>query len=241
VGGEPLKAYLLQRLVPFVDALAAQFIDKTSITAGQVLFLALGLVVAVPFLDVARGFLSAMAGLLLVQIAIVAGFVLVQRAGIVRATVRLAGRLGIRSIESRMHPLLRIEQALSRAYRNRPGRVVGCVLIHLVGWVVSSLEIYLLLGWVGVDATFARALVIAAFGTGLKFMAFPVPGAIGALEGGYMLAFGAMGVGSGLGLSCSLIQRLRTMTWAVLGVTILAIERWPGATRSRARRAASGS
>lgn len=241
VGGEPVKAYLLRPIVPLVEASAAQFIDKTSITAGQVLFLVLGLAVAVPLFDVPGRFLSAMGVLLLVQIAVVAAFVLVQRAGIVRASVRIGRWLGMRDLGPRLHTLIRVEQALATAYRDRPGRVLTCVLIHLLGWVVNSVEIYLVLGWVGAGVSFPHALVIDAFGTGVKFMAFAIPGAVGALEGGYMLAFGAMGVGSGLGLSCALIRRLRMLAWGMIGLVVLVIEQRPGAERSRAHGAASRS
>src|SRR5262249_44977407 len=50
VGGEPVKAYLLQPSVSPVEASTAQVVDKTSVTVAQVLFLALGLAVAGPLL-----------------------------------------------------------------------------------------------------------------------------------------------------------------------------------------------
>jgi uncharacterized protein (TIRG00374 family) len=232
VGGEPVKAYLLRPFVPFVDASAAQFVDKTSITVAQLLFLALALAVATLSFDVAHGFLWAMAGLLVIQMALVTGFILLQRAGIVRISLRIARRLGVRGIESRLSPLIRLERTLVTAYRDRPSRVLSCVVFHLLGWVVGSLEIYLLLGWIGVDVSFSRALVIDAFGAGLKSMAFMVPGAIGALEGGYMLAFGALGVEGALGLSSMLIRRLRVMVWGVLGLLVLVIGQPPVPTTS---------
>lgn len=225
VGGEPAKAYLLQPSVSLVEASAAQFVEKTSITIGQVLFLALGLAVALPLFDLPSDFLRAMVALLGIQIVAVAAFVLVQRVGIVGSALRLLQRFGMRVSGSRAKGLLSVDRALAASYRERPGAVVRCILIHLLGWIVGSLEVYLVLMWLGGSNSFATALVIDAFGTGVKFLAFAVPGALGVLEGGFMIAFSAVGLGSGLGLSFTLVRRLRMVIWSALGLVVLAVLR----------------
>jgi uncharacterized protein (TIRG00374 family) len=222
VGGEPLKAYLLRPAVPLVEASAAVVVDKTTITVGQVLFLALGLGIALPWFDLSPEFRWAMGALLGIQVLAVAGFVLVQVVGIVRWMRPLLGRLGLRN-DSPAQGLIRFEGALAGSYRERPGRILASIVVHLLAWVVGSLEVYLVLWWLQVDASLAGAFVIDAFGTGVKFMAFAIPGALGALEGGFMLVFSALGLGSGLGLSFTLIRRLRMLAWGGLGLVVLAL------------------
>ena len=68
-------------------------------------------------------------------------------------------------------------------------------------------------------------LIWAAQGTGVKFLAFAIPGALGVLEGGYMVAFSALGLGSDLGLSFTLIRRLRMVLWSTAGLVVLAFLR----------------
>src|SRR5207247_1784431 len=102
------------------------------------------------------------------------------------------------------------------------GLVLACVLVHRGGWLVGSLEVYLVLRWLNVSASFGVALAIDAFGTGIKFLAFSIPGALGVLEGGYMLVFSAFGLGGGLGLSFTLIRRLRMLAWSAAGLVVLA-------------------
>ena len=241
VGGEPVKVYLLRPAVPIIEASAAQVVDKTGITIGQVLFLGVGLGVAFPLFDLPRDFLSAMVALLGIQVVVVCAFVFVQSVGMFGWAVRLWDGLGLRDSGATGRGLRRLDHAVAASYRQRPGRALGCVVSHLLGWVAGSLEVYLVLQWLGVGGSFADALVIDAFGTAVKFMAFAIPGALGALEGGYMLAFSALGFGSGLGLSFTLIRRLRMLAWSALGLLILALLRSAGesATRSAAPRPAS--
>ena len=241
VGGEPVKVFLLQPAVPLVEASAAQVVDKTGITVGQVLFLAVGLGVAFPLFDLPRDFLRAMVALLGIQVVVVCAFVVVQSVGMFGWAVRLWDGLGLRASGAAGDGLRRLDRTVAGFYRRRPGRVLGCVVSHLLGWIAGSLEVYLVLEWLGVGGSFADALVIDAFGTGVKFMAFAIPGALGALEGGYMFAFNALGFGGGLGLSFTLIRRVRMLAWSALGLLILALLRSSAdsAARSAAPRPAS--
>src|SRR5437016_6942092 len=111
------------------------------------------------------------------------------------------------------------------SYRERRGAVLACVLVHLLAWLVGSLEVYLVLRWLDVRASLAAALAIDAFGAGIKFMAFAIPGAVGVLEGGYMMLFSAFGFDGGLGLSFTLVRRLRMVAWSVAGLVALALLR----------------
>jgi len=224
VGGEPVKVYLLRPWVPLSEASAAQVVDKTAITVGQVLFFAVGLsIVAILRFDLAPNFLWAMVVLLGVQIIAVAAFVLVQCVGLGDRTLRVLGRLGVATGDGRASGLARFDRMLAASYRERWGAVLACILVHLLGWLVGSLEVYLVVGWLDVGASLAAALAIDALGAGIKFMAFAIPGALGVLEGGYMVVFSAFGFDGGLGLSFTLIRRLRMVAWSVAGLVALAL------------------
>jgi uncharacterized protein (TIRG00374 family) len=219
VGGEPVKAYVLRAEVDPVEASAAILVEKTAITISQVLFLALGFVVALAAYDLPSGFRTAMAGLLALQILAVGAFVLVQLAGVFRRVSSLLARFGVRAGGA---GLVEMDRDLAASYLTYPGRVLACTVVHVIGWIVGSLEVWLIARWLNVQMPLTTAFVIDAFGTGLSFLAFAIPGALGALEGGYMLVFSVMGFTSGLGLSVTLVRRLRMLLWTVLGVAVLA-------------------
>ena len=225
VGGEPVKAYLLRPVVGPVEASAALLVEKTSITVGQVLFFVVGFVVSIALLDLPARFREAMGALLAIQVVAVGGFVLAQLSGVLGLASLVLARFGVRAGTWSAQGLRGVEEALATTYVKRPGRVLASVVVHLAGWITGSLEVYLVLHWLHVDVSLTDALVIDAFGTGIKFLGFAIPGALGVLEGGYMLVFSMVGLGSGLGLSFTLLRRLRMILWTALGVLALTLAR----------------
>jgi uncharacterized membrane protein YbhN (UPF0104 family) len=95
-------------------------------------------------------------------------------------------------------------------------------LLHGAAWAIGGLEIYLVLAFLDVGPSLITALVIEAFGAAVKFASFMIPASLGALEGGYIAVFSALGLGGALGLSYTLIRRLREAVWAALGLLWLA-------------------
>jgi uncharacterized protein (TIRG00374 family) len=224
VGGEPVKVYLLRPWVPLADAAATQVVDKTATTVGQILFLAVGLAVVAPRVALPAEFVHAMVVLLAAQIVLVGAFVLVQCVGIGDRALVLLRRFGVAG-GAHASGVLRFDRALAASYRERWDRVVACTLLHLAAWLVGALELYLMLRWLGVETPFVTALAIDAFGTGIKFLAFAIPGALGVLEGGNMVVFAVFGLGGSLGLTFSLVRRLRMVAWGLIGVVVLALMR----------------
>src|SRR5262249_56825142 len=74
VGGEPLKAFLLRPHVPVLHGLVSVIADKTTIVAGQIVFLALGLLAARSALPAQSRLLPIMTGLLVIEILAIGGF-----------------------------------------------------------------------------------------------------------------------------------------------------------------------
>ena len=71
------------------------------------------------------------------------------------------------------------------------------------------------------------ATVIEAFGTGIRFATFLIPGSLGVLEGGYAATFAALGLGGTMGVSFSLVRRLREIVWVAVGLVAFAFLRVP--------------
>src|SRR5262249_12643119 len=64
--------------------------------------------------------------------------------------------------------------------------------------------------------------VIEAFGTGIAFATFFIPGQLGVAEGGAVATFIALGLSAATGLSFSLVRRVREVTWIGIGLLLLA-------------------
>lgn len=229
MGGEPMKAYLLRPAVPLVDGLASVIVAKTTIAAGQVLFLVVGLGLALVYLPWSSGLLHGMIGLALFQTVSVGGLVVLQHLDLGRRGAAWLGRLGLRMPGDQAAGLARVDTALAAFYRDARGRLGWSVAWHFVGWVLGSLEVYLILHFLGVPVSLGTAILIEAFVTAIKSAAFVVPASLGTQEGGTMLVFAALGLGGAAGLSVSLIRRVREFLWVGLGLLMLAWLRPPAA------------
>jgi uncharacterized protein (TIRG00374 family) len=229
VGGDPLKAYLLRPRLPLRDGFVSVIADKTTVVAGQVLFLALGLLAAYLVAPPAGRLLPIMTGLLVVEVLAVGGFALVQATGALggggRLLGRLARRVGVGGAERFEQGLGDLDRALAALYRHRRRRLVASAIVHAVAWATGGLEIYLVLSLLGTPAPLGIVLIVESFASGVKFASFMVPASLGALEGGYVVFFEAFGLGAAAGLSYVLVRRLREITWAVVGFLALGAER----------------
>ena len=227
VGGEPLKAYLLRPHVPLLDGFVSVIADKTTIVAGQILFLAGGLLAAHTLMPPAGRLVPIMTGLLAIEVLAIGGFALVQASGGLGGGGRLLGRLGARvglgGAERYLHGLGDLDRALAALYRSGGRRLVASAVVHSVAWATGGLEIYIVMRLLGTDMPFLTALIIESFAGAVKFASFMVPASLGALEGGYVAFFEAFGWSATAGLSFVLVRRLREMAWAGVGFLALGV------------------
>ena len=222
VGGEPVKAYLLRHKVPLEEGFASVVVAKTTIALAQGVFLAVGIAVALFTLPAQSGLLRVMLWLLVLGAVALAAFVLAQRKGLFGGSLRLLRGIGLSWGARKEEPLRRLDSALSVFYREHRGRLGLSLLFHFCGWVMGSLEVYLILTFMGIPVSLTTALVIEAFSTAIKSAAFLIPAGIGATEGGNIAIFLTFGLGAGVGLSFSLVRRLREMAWVAVGLIALA-------------------
>ena len=221
LGGEGVKAWLLRPQVSLQEGLASVIIAKTTITIAQALLLLVGIVVAWPYLPDTSTLTRVMIWLLVLEVLAVGGFVVAQVTGGATAVGRLLGRVKLLRAGGLTRHLAQTDQALRDFYQERPGRLALSILFHFLGWALGAVEVYLVLRCLGVPISLTTALVIEAFGTGVRFASFMVPAHLGALEGGYVMTFAALGLGSPLGLTFGLVRRVRELAWTILGFLVL--------------------
>ncbi|OLD37574.1 MAG: hypothetical protein AUI57_10470, partial [Candidatus Rokubacteria bacterium 13_1_40CM_2_68_8] len=192
LGGEAVKAWLLRGHAPLDAGLASVIVAKTTITIAQGLFLLVGIVVA--WRSVLNGslLLYSMLWLLAIEAVALGLFVLVQTRGMFGWAGGLLDRLGIHAPRGRS-TLGRVDDALGQFYRTAPLRLVLSIVFHFVAWLLGSLETWLILKFLGSEVSLATATVIEAFGTAIKVATFLIPASLGALEGGFLATFLALG------------------------------------------------
>jgi len=238
LGGDAVRAWMLRDQVSLRDSLPSLVIVKTTASASQGCFLLIGILVARwAALAPDTGLVRVMELLLLLETIGVVGFIVVQMRGVVGGGHRLLARFGFSGGEAMGAAAEHIDRALATFYQRQPGRLALSFVFHLLAWVASAYEVWLILYFLGQPVSPATALVIEAFGTGIAFATFFIPGQVGVAEGGAVASFIALGLSPATGLSFSLVRRVREITWIAIGLLFLAARPVPLPTSLRSEAA----
>ncbi len=217
LGGETLKAALVRSHVGYGEGLTSVIVAKTTITVSQVLFLGACLPLLAWQADPDPLLGTSLRWALVFETLAVAGFVAVQVSGL---AARVLQKVRPLATLARMAGIL--DGDLRGFYRRHFGRVIASTVCHLLGWVTSGLEAYVILRLLDVPVSLESALLVEACGTAIRFASFMIPAHIGALEGGLVGTFVAIGLDAGTGLSFVLIRRVRELVWVAVGFALLA-------------------
>ena len=233
VGGELLRIRLLAGLGPASVTWASVGAAKLGQTAAQISFVCLGLALVLPQFTRLSPW---MGGLLGISVAVLAGAALVQLVG--RGIWTTLGGIARRLALARFlpgtwtDPGRQMDLALRRLGAARVVAVLGC---FLAGWAVGAVEIYVILAWVGGPVDWQTALALEIGSVLVDGIFFFVPAKIGTQEGGKVLLFAMLGLDPARGLTVGVVRRIRELTYAGLGLAVLAwLTTRPAAEESRA-------
>lgn len=227
VGGEALKVYLMhKRGVEAGDAAASVIVARSMQTLTQVIFIALG---SAAFLSVAPANPVVRTGLMLVlggSVVAVGVLFWLQTRGLFAMVLGAVARFGFRLevLEAKRAKLVRVDELVMKFYRGERGRVLASGGGYLCGWLMDTMDIFLVSSLVGMPITWTQALAIEAFVGVAKVLGLFVPGAIGVQESGIALVCRLAGLPDALGLSYAIIRRGREVVYASIGWLLLYAE-----------------
>jgi len=219
IGGEVAVIRLLRLRGMRVGLGAASIVvDWTMELASQFLFTLLGLA-----LLLAAGYqgevLRWVTLILAATVVVTAGFLLAQWRGMFRLLERLTERLG--ESFSRLPPdlLNGLNNDIHAIYAERR-QILGSCLLHLLSWAGGTLEIWVILYYMGTPVSLDQALVMESLGTAIRSVGFLIPGGFGIQEGGFLLIGMIYGLPPENGLALSLLKRVREVILAVPGLWV---------------------
>lgn len=234
VGGEPLKAYLLQKSgVPLVEGLASVVIAKTTMTIAQVLFILIGIGVGFWILG-GQGSSGQMIAAGLLSIGLLAfgtlAFVFVQRRGLFIWTLETVRMLGLRIqfLESREETLRSIDHTILNFYTHHRAAFYTSTCLYFLGWLAEAFEVFVIIYYLGGAAEVWSAISISALSVFIKGGTFFIPGSLGAQDGGNLLLLQVFGYSDVTGITFALLRRFRELVWIGIGlVCVLLLGRVP--------------
>ncbi|PYR59449.1 MAG: hypothetical protein DMF85_07695 [Acidobacteria bacterium] len=222
---EPAKGWLLTRhgvtAAQAFGAIAIEYLAYTLVSA----WLATGALWLLLARHALPGSLHGAAqGILTAMLLFTAGFAFAAITGIgllvpiVRASRVVIGRRRAEAGAARLEP---VERILVDFMHRRPARLAEVIAAEAVSHSLLATEVWLVFASVGLRFSPVDPWVVEG---GVKFVNvafFFIPGQIGASEGVYSLILVALGLPSAVGLTLSLVRRIRALLVAALGLIFL--------------------
>jgi uncharacterized protein (TIRG00374 family) len=225
IGGEPVKAHLLRAFgVSGSDGVASVVLARTALVVSQAIFVAAGTTALFVYLGHA-----ALAALwLVVQVVLVgafaSGLVRLQQRGLAMAAWRLLHRIAPRSqVVARLeHAAAMVDQRLGDFHRLERPAFVRATSLHLLAWVLGSLEVQFMMWMIGAPVSPLEAFVIESLAQPIRAMAIVIPGALGVQEWGGMWLCTTLGMAEPQAVTLWLLKRGRETVFDLVGLAYLA-------------------
>jgi putative membrane protein len=207
VGGEIVVYRIVRRPGGHSEAAASLIADTALSVLSQACFALLGLTLLFA-IGRSPAFATQLLFGVLGMIPLGAGFLLVQRAGVLSAITHMLDRLFAGPFGTAHAHSLRLDQALQRLHE-RHRDVAACFAWQFIAWVLGSVEIWVALRFLGQHRSVLDAITIEALIQAVSSAAFLVPAALGVQEGAFIVIGAALGIDASTALALATARRLR--------------------------------
>ena len=224
IGGEAVKVCLLRAHgISAAEGTTSAIVSKTAQTLAQLAFILAAGAVLSTLVDGQTGLHGGIWIVVLGGLAAVAALFWAQSQGLFRlifAALRSL-RCRIAWLDRRETKLRHLDETIVDFYRRQPGRFGASTALYLGGWLLDSVEIYLVAYLLGMPIHWTQALVVEAFTGIAKALGMWIPGSVGVQESGIILMGRMAGLPDALGATYALIRRFREVIFAVAGLLFL--------------------
>jgi uncharacterized membrane protein YbhN (UPF0104 family) len=240
LGGQFVMALAVRNKVRMPIGLASVVIAALTEAVGQIMFIALALLLSVHLLPGAAKMFWPIAGGFSLAIALAFGLFWVQTRRPFSYLWKTAANFDFARINKYQvkESAAEADQLLIDFYANHRGRLALSCALFFLAWSLGVIEIYILLHLLGVPATFATALLVDGLGHLIERVTFLVPAKLVSQEGGKALILALLGYPPDIGFVVGLLRRAKEMVWVLAGLGGLAIHR---AVSERPSASATGS
>jgi putative membrane protein len=218
VGGDVVRARLAALHGASISTAAASvLVDITLGVFVQIVFTLLGLALIVTATGHQSFVRPTLIGAVIGVLAVI-GFYVVQRLGMFRFIGKMISRLAnAEDWHSLVHSGRTLDEAIRTQYARRRG-VVGCSAWTAMSLILGSGEIWIALHALGLHATVVNSVILQSMVLTIRSAMFPVPGALGVQEGGYVLVGNLLGIPGDAAFALSLVARVRELILGIPGL-----------------------
>ena len=223
VGKEVGKAIVLRDKMCVSRGVSSLVVNKTGEMIGGVIFVIGGVVIGLQRFSWPAEVRGALIAVLALSVLGVVWTVFRQRRSPFARFLNLMLWLRLTFLERFRDRAVEIDENLAQFYRLNRWRLVGLLGLHLLGWSMGTLEIYVILYVLGEPMPFVWVYLFHALMVVINAAFFFVPLGMGVFEGGHVFLFHLMGLDPKMGLAVGIIRRVRRLFWMQVGLTLLLI------------------
>ncbi|MBF0491864.1 MAG: flippase-like domain-containing protein [Deltaproteobacteria bacterium] len=218
-GGDPVRILLLKPWVPPTQGTASVVVDRTLTSIALVLFMLIGILIALVDFDFPLNVKAGLSGSVLLMLGLTYYFYHQQHQGLFSFLIRLLQKLKLKKnfSEKSLQQAEEVDGYISQFYKQHQGRFFLAVFYHFLTRFLGVMEIFLAAYFLGAPITFVGAYLMASV-TAIAIMIFAfIPGAVGVMEGTYAATFHLLSLDPATGTSVQIFRRIRTLLWAGIG------------------------
>jgi putative membrane protein len=222
VGGEVVRVRLAEKAgAPGTHTAATVIVDVTVGLFALMMFAALGIVLLlISSIDSRNEIYPIVAGVA-VFTALITGFLVAQRAGMVRLIGRFAARIGQMTKSNNLSAIVggvhRLDAGIQQIYRRRT-RLAACFSFRMASFILGSGEVWLGLYFLNQSTDVVDALVIYSLTMAIRSAAFAIPGGLGAQEGAFLVVGTMLGLDPETALALAILKRVREILFGLPGL-----------------------
>lgn len=223
LGGEPVKAQLLKENqgLSLKQGASSLIIAKTTFLVGLILFFIPGIFMIMKSSEIPGEFKTiSLVGMTIFSTSILLFFVFQITGTLGKVCAWLGQKINNPGLKKTLYELEHLNELFSSFYGKFSARVVKAVILAFLGWVVGLAEMYVTLHFLGFSVSLYELWIMEAMAQLVKIGSFMIPLSLGAQEGGLILIFTALGYPANLGLTVSLVRRIRELVWVGLGLAL---------------------
>jgi hypothetical protein len=225
LGGQFVMALMVRRWVNMAAGLSTVTVAALCEMVGQVVFIALALILSLRLVPAADHFFWPIVGGFTLALGLIGGFLYVQTKRPFSYLLRTASKLfGINPADYTASAA-EADAILLDFYARHHIRIVASTLCYFVAWSLGPVEIYILLKLLHQAASFQIALVVEAVGLLIERATFLIPAKLVSQEGGKALILALLGYPVDVGFAVGLLRRAKEMVWVLFGLVCLMVHR----------------
>jgi len=227
LGGDAMRAFMIRERVPLRAGVPAVLFDKTIEIAASVVFLTTGLALGLLFLRLPLALVIPAAVSVTTTAVGIVLLVVVQRRGVTSSLLKLGAIVpsAIGWIKSRERQFFAMDDNFRLLYSGRISRAFPPLVLHVAGRLVGTLEFMIILAVLGAPVSLVQALFISTIVTVGNTVFFLLPGQWGVMESVHILVVQSLGYPPAVGLSLSIIRRIRRLVLVGVALVLFASKR----------------